>query len=126
MNFFFKKPKLVTMLHYDDGALSFYVATYPEYKPIVEAAIAAQYASSSIETVDRPDVFAKKYRSLVPLEPERDPYFAYKNFKAMPDDPLNNIIDAMGKVSKYDTATLQITFKPLGKDYNDRMKKLST
>ncbi|MCS6983478.1 MAG: TraM recognition domain-containing protein [Candidatus Absconditabacterales bacterium] len=126
MNLFFKKPKLVTMLHYDDGSLSFYVATYPEYKPIVEAAIAAQYASSSIETVDRPNVFAKKYRSLVPLEPERDPYFGYKNFKAMPDDPLNNIIDAMGKVSKYDTATLQITFKPLGKEYNDRMKKLST
>ena len=51
MNFFFEKPKLTFALHYEKGLLYFIVWVYPEYKTIVEGAIAAQYSEVSIETI---------------------------------------------------------------------------
>jgi hypothetical protein len=33
-------------------------------------------------------------------------------FKSMPDDPINNIIDSIGKVPSTDTVTLIMPIKP--------------
>jgi hypothetical protein len=46
------------------------------------------------------------------LEPKRDPVYTIKTFKQMPDDPINNIIDTMSKVSVYDTVTCILSIKP--------------
>jgi hypothetical protein len=46
------------------------------------------------------------------LEPKKDPIYTIKMFKLMPDDPINNLIDAMSKVQNTDTVTLLMPIKP--------------
>jgi hypothetical protein len=41
----------------------------------------------------------------------------------MSDDPINNIIDAMGKISKYDTVSVVIPIKPVGDWMNKKAQK---
>jgi hypothetical protein len=48
----------------------------------------------------------------MPLEPEKDPVYTIKTFRQMPDDPMNNIIDTMSKISIYDTVTAILVIKP--------------
>ena len=88
------------------------MGTYPEYQGIVESAISAQFANCSLERVAKPDPFQKKYYDIMPLEPEKDPVYTIKTFRQMPDDPMNNIIDTMSKISIYDTVTAILVIKP--------------
>ena len=97
---------------YEGGQLSFIVGTYPEYQSIVESTISAQYPTCSLEKVHKPRPFQKKYYDIMTLEPKRDPVYTIKTFKQMPDDPINNIIDTMSKVSVYDTVTAILVAKP--------------
>jgi hypothetical protein len=41
----------------------------------------------------------------------------------MNDDPINNIIDSMNNISRYDTATVIMTIKPLSDKWNEKAKK---
>lgn len=112
------------IFHYEDGQLSFLVGIYPEYQKIVESSISAQYPNCSIEITTKPKVFPRKYWDIMPLEPLKDTVYNIKTFKQQPDDPLNNIIDAMGKISRYDTVSIIIPIKPIGKRFNRKAKKL--
>jgi len=120
----FHKPKVTMIFHYEDGQLSFLVWIYPEYQKIVESSISAQYPNCSIEVTTKPKVFPRKYRNIMPLEPLKDTVYNIKTFKMQPDDPLNNIIDAMGKISRYDTVSIIIPIKPVGKRFNNKAKKI--
>ena len=120
MRTLFKKPKITLIFQYEEGMLNFILATYPEYQSILEGAISAQFASSSIETIEKPEFFSKKYNEILPLQPTKEPAYTIKIFKQMPDDPLNNVIDAIGKVSKYDTVSIVMPIKPAGRDFNKR------
>lgn len=112
MHKIFGKQKLVMIYQYEQGQLSFIIGTYPEYQGIVESAISAQFANCSLERVKKPDPFQKKYSDIMPLEPEKDPVYTIKTFKQVPDDPINNVIDTMSKVSIYDTVTAILVIKP--------------
>ncbi|MBQ9553792.1 hypothetical protein IJU97_02250 [bacterium] len=112
MHKFFGKQKIVMIYQYEEGELSFIVGTYPEYQSIVESTISAQYPTCSLEKVLKPKPFKKKYYDIMTLEPKRDPVYTIKTFKQMPDDPINNIIDTMSKVSSYDTVTAILIAKP--------------
>jgi len=112
------------IFHYEDGQLNFLIGIYPEYQKIVESSISAQYPNCSIEIINKPKIFPKKYRDIMPLEPLKDTVYNIKTFKQQPDDPLNNIIDAMGKISRYDTVSIIIPIKPIGKRFNNKAKKL--
>lgn len=120
LRFFFKKPKVSLIYQYEDGMLNFIIGVYPEYQSIVEWAISAQYSSSSLEIVEKPEFFGKKYNDIIPLQPTKEPAYTIKIFKHMPDDPLNNIIDSIGKVSKYDTLSIVMPIKPVGRSFNKR------
>lgn len=87
---------------------------------MVESAIASQYASASIERVVRPKFFTKKYQDIQVLEPQKDPLYTIKLYKNLPDDPMNNILDSMGKVSPEDTVNVIIVAKPESSDFNKR------
>jgi hypothetical protein len=103
------------------------IAVYPEYKKIVESAIAAQYPDSSIETMTKvPHYFGKKYSSITVMNTKKDPVFPIKTYKQMPDDPLNNLIDTMGKMSNEDTCSIVIPIKPIGEIFNLKAKKRAT
>lgn len=124
MKAIFHKPKVTMIFHYEDGQLSFLVGIYPEYQKIVESSISAQYPNCSIEVTTKPKIFPRKYWDIMPLEPLKDTVYNIKTFKMQPDDPLNNIIDAMGKISRYDTVSIIIPIKPVGKRFNNKAKKL--
>ncbi|MFA5748326.1 MAG: hypothetical protein WC872_04435, partial [Candidatus Absconditabacterales bacterium] len=123
MLYLFKKPKTTLMLHYENGLIYFVVGVYPEYQSIVESSISAQYSDCSIEKIAQPRMFSKKYFDIMPLVPKKNQIYNIKIFKQQPDDPMNNLIDSMCKISKYDTATIIMPIKPLGNSFNKKAQK---
>ena len=123
MHKFFGKQKVVMIYQYEEWQLSFIIWTYPEYQSIVESSISAQYPTCSLEQVLKPKPFQKKYYDILTLQPKRDPVYTIKTFKQMPDDPINNIIDTMSKVSVYDTVTSILVAKPESEWFNAKRQK---
>ena len=123
MKKFFDKPKTTLIYNYEEWVLNFIIATYPEYQQLLEGAIAAQFPNCSIERTVKPKFFKKKYNDIMPIKPKKDPVFNIKIYKQQPDDPINNIIDAIGKISRYDTLNIVIPIKPLGDDFNKKSQK---
>ena len=120
MQFFFWKHKLVFVYQYEQWQLSCLVWTYPEYQNMVESAIASQYSSASIERVAKPNFFKKKFSDIQVLETTKDPLYTIKLYKNIPDDPINNIIDSMWKVSVEDTVSIILVAKPEKSTFNVR------
>ena len=120
MQHVFGKQKLVFIYQYENGQLSCLVWTYPEYQDMVESAIASQYSAASIERISRPKFFKKKYSDVQVLETKKDPLYTIKLYKNIPDDPINNIIDSMGKVSAEDTVSILFVVKPEKSGFNLR------
>ena len=120
MQWIFAKHKLVFIYQYENGQLSCIVWTYPEYQNMVESSIASQYSAASIERVVKPKFFKKKYYDIQVLEPKKDALYTIKLYKNIPDDPINNIIDSMGKVSADDTVSIMIVAKPERSSFNVR------
>ena len=119
----FSKQKIVFVYQYENGQLSFIIGCYPEYQNIIESAVSAQFPNCSLEKVARPRPFQKKYYDIMALEPKKDPLYTIKSFKQLPDDPMNNLIDTMSKISVYDTVTIIMTIKPEGSAFNARRQK---
>ncbi len=119
----FDKPKTTMIYHYEDGLLNFIIGTYPEYQPVLEGAISAQFPNCSIERTKKPKFFKKKYSDIIPIETKKDSLYNIKTFKQQPDDPINNIIDSIGKISRYDTLSIVIPIKPLGDRFNKKSQK---
>lgn len=122
LSFLVKKPKVVLTLAYEDGKLEFIIGVYPEFRAIVEGAISAQFSDSSIEITEKPRFFQKKYSDLSVLEPEKDTVYTIKNYKYMPDDPLNNLVDSIAKVNAEDTFHVLMVLKPMDERHNKRVK----
>jgi len=119
----FRKPRITLMYHYVNWVLNFIIWCYPEYKTLIEWSIWAQYPDSSIEIVNEPNVFKRKHYKVMPLQSEKDDVYTLKLYKKLSDDPINNIIDAIWNISKYDTATVMLNIKPLWDDRNTQAKK---
>ena len=119
----FDKPKTSLIYHYEEGVLNFIIGIYPEYQQILEGAISAQFPNCSIERTLKPHFFKRKYNDILAIEPKKNPLYNIKTFKQQPDDPINNIIDAIGKISRYDTLSIVIPIKPLGHRYNTKAQK---
>ena len=122
-NFFFKKSKLTITYHYEEWTLYFLVATYPEYLNLVEWAINAQYAEASIEIIEEPNFFGKKHHNIVPLQTQLNDVYTIKMYKRATDDQINNVIDAMSNISRYDTASIIMTMKPAPESWNKQAQK---
>jgi len=120
MQFFFWKQKLVFIYQYENWEISCLIWTYPEYQDMVESAIASQYSAASIERVSKPKFFKKKYSDIQVLETKKDPLYTIKLYKNIPDDPINNIIDSMWKVSADDTVSIIFVAKPENSSFNSR------
>jgi hypothetical protein len=123
LHWLFYKPKVNLIYHYEDGQLSFIMGVYPEYQKILEGAISAQYSDCSIERIEQPKLFKKKYYDIMPLVPKKNSVYNIRIYKQMSDDPINNIIDAMGKISQYDTVSIVIPIKPVGEWMNKKAQK---
>lgn len=125
LRWLFGKSKISFMLHYEHGLLYFIVGTYPEYKKILEGAISAQFADASIELIRKPDLFPREYDDIIPLQAVKSGYYPIRTYKQLEDDPLNNIIDSVGKISNEDTFSILLTIKPTGDAFNRGAQKLA-
>lgn len=125
MRWFFGKAKISFMLHYEEGRVWFIMATYPEYKKILESAVAAQYSDVSLESMEKPDFFTKKYHNIIPMQAKKEWAYPIRIFKQLEDDPLNNIIDSIAKISSEDTFTMMFTIKPADEKFNKKSQKLA-
>lgn len=123
--YFFEKPKATFILHYENWKLYYIVGTYPEYRRILESAIAAQYADASMESIHDPDLFPLKYYSIIPLEPEKEWAYPIRTYKQLADDPMNNVIDSIAKVPAEDTFSIVMTIRPEKWSFNKRAQKLA-
>lgn len=127
MNFLFRKPKVTTIWQYEKWLLHCVIWVYPEYRRIVESAVAAQFPDASIEMLDkRPSFFSKKYSNIAVMEQVRSSIYPIKTFKQMSDDPINDLIDTMGKMSTEDTFSIVMPLKPAGDAFNRKAKKWAT
>ena len=120
MSKIFSKPKLSFALHYVDWKIQFLFAIYPEYRNILEWAISAQYPDASIETIWTPKFFSKKYNDIIPMHPVKDPVYPVRTFKQLEDDPMNNVLDGIWKISTEDTFTIFTTIKPEWAWFNNK------
>ena len=59
----------------------------------------------------------------MPMQPKKDSVYNIKIFKQQPDDPTNNIIDAIGKISRYDTLSIVMPIKPVDNRFNKKAQK---
>lgn len=123
MKWLFNKPKLNIIYQYEDGQISFIIGVYPEYQKILEGAISAQYSDCSIEKVEAPKMFKNKYYDIMPLVPKKPSVYNIKIFKQQPDDPMNNLLDAIGKIPKEDTVSIVMPIKPIGDWFNKKAQK---
>lgn len=121
----FEKPKIVLLYQYEKWLLYLVVGTYPEYKKMLESALAAQYSSVSLTQIARPRYFTKKYSQLIPLQSVKSSYYPIRTFKQLEDDPINNIFDGLSKVNVEDTFTIQMVIKPEGEWFNKNAQKLA-
>lgn len=121
----FDKPRVSMMLHYEQGQMCYIIGIYPEYQNIIEGAISAQYSDSTIEITAKPNFLSLKHSDVIPMEPVKDPIFPIRTYKQLEDDPMNNVIDTMSKISSDDTFTIQITIKPIGQWFNNKALKWS-
>lgn len=127
MHWFCYKPKVTLIINYEKGMVNFILGVYPEYQNVVEWAISAQFPDASIETTLKPNFFSKKFTDITVLEPQKDCIYPVKLFKQMQDDPLNNIIDGIAKISSEDTFNIIIPIKPYWwSGYTNRAKKMAT
>jgi hypothetical protein len=125
MRWLFNKPKISFITHYEQWMLSFLVGVYPEYKNIVEWAISAQYSDASMEMIENPQLFKWKYHEIIPMQPIKSSYYPIRIFKQLEDDPLNNIIDSIGKMSSEDTFSIVMTIRPERGTFNKNAQKLA-
>lgn len=126
MSFLFDKAKIDLIYKYKDWELAFIVWTYPEYQRTVEANISAQYPDSVIETIDNFSMlWRKKFLDIIPLHPVKNPVFPIRTFKQLEDDPINNILDTISKISWEDEVTILTTLRPDAKNFNKNAKSMS-
>lgn len=90
---------------------------------MVEGAINAQYAEASIEIIEEPNFFEKKHSDIIPLSTQLDDVYTIKMYKRATDDQINNVIDAMSNISRYDTASVIFTMKPAPESWNRTAQK---
>ncbi len=121
----FNKPKISFIIHYENGLLSFLIWVYPEYKNIVEWAISAQYSDASMEIIENPQLFKGEYHEIIPMQPIKSAYYPIRIFKQLEDDPLNNIIDSIGKMPAEDTFSIVMTIRPERGTFNKNAQKLA-
>jgi len=126
MTFLFDKAKIDIIYKYKKWELSFIVWIYPEYQRSLEANISAQYADSVVETIDNFNILgSKKFIDIMPLHPIKNPVFPLRTFKQLEDDPINNILDTISKMSWEDEVTILVTLRPNSNNFNKEAKLMS-
>lgn len=128
LDFIFGHSKVSLELVYDMWEVHFYMVTYKNYVNLVTQHITSIYTDAEVRKVDK----EKEYIKLKPagytaraasLGKENDDVYPIRSFKYLEDDPLNNLSNVFGGLSKEDKAIFQIVIKPASWSWNDKALK---
>ena len=127
LTFFFDKAKVDLAYYYKKWELYFIVWTYPEYQKVLESNISAQYPDCVIEEIQKfsPISYKHKYVSVIPLQSIKNNVFPIRTFKQLEDDPINNILDTVSKISNEDQITILMSLRPYKDKFNTQAKLIA-
>ena len=103
--------------------IDFYIATPAYYKNIIEKQVTSYYTDADIQYLDEYEHHIKgnKMKGYYAYQ-EKPHWFPMKTFKEVENDPLNSLTNIFSKLSKDETAVIQIVVRPR----NDKWIKKAT
>ena len=78
-----------------------------------------------MEIIENPQLFKGQYHEIIPMQPIKSANYPIRIFKQLEDDPLNNIIDSIGKMPAEDTFSIVMTIRPERGTFNKNAQKLA-
>jgi len=102
-------------LFVEDRKLDFYVVVNKYYQNIIERQITTFYTNADIEISTKPfDLFAKGcgYKAYY-MYTQRPYYYPINSYKAMEQDPLNELSNVLSKLGKDEKAGVQMIVNPV-------------
>ncbi len=99
----------------ENHQLNFYVVTNKYYESIIEKQITTFYKDADIQVIDKPyDIFekGKVIRSYF-MYAKRPFWYPINTYKAMEEDPLNDIANVLSKLQPNEKAAIQVIVNPV-------------
>ncbi len=105
----------------------FYVVIPKNYKYLVEKQINSFYTDAIIEETTEINIFKeRKYAKATYLNTVKDFYFPIKTYQKLESDPINNITNALSKLSEDESAMVQVMLKPIKDNWQNKSSKASS
>jgi Helicase HerA, central domain len=103
----------------------FYVVVPERYKLLVEKQIIGFYPDSMIEETPEVNIFEgrKIVRGEI-MRLKKPEHFPIRTYQKLESDSMNAILSALGKLSRDESASIQILLRPVDDDWQDKIKKL--
>ncbi len=96
-----------------DAQIYFYVVLPRELATLVEKQLTGFYPDSYVERVQDYNIFKKDSQfTACALEPVKPYFYPIKTYARLNSDPVNNILNALSKLSPHEGAAIQIMVKP--------------
>lgn len=116
LNAIFRHSKISLELVYENGEVSFFIATYKSYVHLVTQHLTSIYTDAEILVIEPQDYIKIKPKGYsmrwASLGKENDDVYPIKTFKYLEDDPINNFANVFWGLDRDDKAVFQIVIKP--------------
>lgn len=106
-----------------NGEISFYIAFPDELQSFVEKQILSFYPAASLEEVDYYNPFIGKYTRAAILDLKKSYVYPIKTYLNLESEPLNDITNALSKLSKDEAAAITIGIRPISLNWRKGSKK---
>lgn len=111
--------------------IRFYISCPKSLQDLVEKQIHGAYSGADVKEVDEYNIFSDDGKlAFAALKLSKADYYPIKNYKDLPNDPLNQITSSMAKMSEGEGAAIQILATPsdgkwraAGKKYVQKTKE---
>ena len=106
----------------ENHELSFYVVINPYYRNILEKQITTFYKDAEIKELEKPLEFYDKTKQTrgYYMYTKKPFWYPIKNYKAMEQDPLNDVANVLSKLNDGETAAIQVIINPVA---NEKWRK---
>lgn len=110
-----------------DGEIRFWVVTTEEIASVLERQITAVYSKANVTRVKEFNFFKPNTVAYAQeLELNRRFELPFKTYNMMNDDPLNSLTNALGGISKDESAAIQLILTPINDTWQQKPRELAT
>ncbi len=105
--------------------VNFYVTTPAYYQSIVEKQITTYYSGANIDILKQPYDFApdgNKFKGFFGYL-QNENFFPIKTYKIVENDPLNSLTNIFSKLTKDETAVIQLAIRPQSPKWSKKAEK---